>query len=668
MNPARLFALITPAVFLGCVLLPGCDLDELEPDGDTSAAGDVAGDSHAEDANGRAAADGGATDADDGDTVVGTDGFPAFCAPTCGPQTIDDDSPARAMARVPKTESDLAALLIVPNSAHESPDAQRLRIHLEGFGLLYKEVRVKHLSVDDIKAASTIILGHTSSQTLVLSSDQEAAIDAAISGGTDLLSFGPGSIASHPKRYGLTVQKIGETTDLGQTGIQWQAGGAQPPVFALGQETSARVTLAGATALATYVPSGSPAVTRYRSTATSGTVVMVGLNVLAYWGESEKTDAWARADLMFRVLAETQTRGWVRALPFPDASPGAFLMRVEDLSPGGTRFSRAWDDWTTRFKQLGDAMAKLGAPMHLGVVARYVDPTKGENFGWSDPDPARALLKKVIADRLALGAELICHGYTHQYGETDKDYTGVDWEFSDDASGQWTFLPFEVQKQRIQKARQTLHTEFGIWSQVWETPHLEGDSNTYKAAAEVGFKISNEADTNLFPNRYGEAGEKGDHILNVPHTGSYVLAETAASFGAVALASTLPRLTRIGAPFFFFYHGVNDAQAKAALDFTRCAAACNFWMPRVAEFAAWWQARAEREVWATMGPGYIHISVKGPTGLGLEIRLPDGRTSAEVRGAGLLLPAVSRWVGGVRTLRIVVPADVQDILVTYPVQ
>src|SRR5690606_556177 len=128
-----------------------------------------------------------------------------------------------------------------------------------------------------------------------------------------------------------------------------------------------------------------------------------------------------------------------------------------------------------------------------------------------------------------------------------------------------------------------------------------------------------------------------DEILNVPHTTSYVPLDEgeAEIYTAAAGYHMMPRLTRIGAPFFLFYHGYVQGQEDSMMSLAECAHEADFWMPTITELADWWVQRQGVRVTASIEGGVMRASVGDhPAGATVVLRLPDGTRPGSVKVNG----------------------------------
>lgn len=612
-------------------------------------------------------ADGATRDA--GTPTLPEGGIEAICARTCDAVANDDGTPLVAPPSAELPPGPVRMLAVVPATGMAYADVRSARIHLRGFGFDGDWVTDAELPAIDLSRYSAIAVLGSAWVPVDLGDAGAARLADAIDAGTDVLFMGPGLPSTLASRFGVRVAPDVTTGAIGVERIRFVGTGGrvvETPAF---DEYVTALELDGATALATFEPGGPPAVTEYRPGNRFGRTVCIPFGLMHYWTESLDPDAWARAELLHDAFVMLQSRGAVMLAPFPDGHSSAFLVRFEDISPGGTRFNQHSDEYVGRFRRVIEQLDDLGIQAHLGLVAKYGDPSMAELFDWDDPGAGREALRSAIEWAIEEhGAQMISHGLTHQYGMGSNDYTGVDWEFSDDATGEWLFLPYDEQFIRIFAARETLIMQFGRTPRIWETPHLDGNEDTYRAAAEAGFDLINEGDGHLFPNRTGYAGLIDGHALNVPHTGSYVPLDDGEAYDYLAAASQfmMPRLARIGAPFFNFYHGYVPSQEEAMMTLAECAGACDLWTPTIGELGDWWVLRDATRIEGSIAPDRraLRASVREhPEGATLLFRLPDGAEVSAVRVDGAPAHYTAHREHGVRLVRVIVtprtPAEVE---------
>ena len=581
------------------------------------------------------------SEADDDDDTGGS--LPTQCEATCGSVFFDDGEPLLAAALPPAAT--VSVLLVRADGLEpDDPVVRGVTHHLDGLGVAYTTVPATEAGAG-LAAASAVFVISTYWEPAELEPDALQALAEVVAAGTDLLWLGQSLPAELAAVFGIEVVDEIAAAEGGLSHVAFtdpSGASLQMPLF---DDFLTHVEPAGAEVLATFEPGGPPAATAYRADG-AGRAVLLPFGLMHFWGEEREDHAWARAELLTEALALALSGGAAFVSPFPDGYGGAFLVRFEDLHPGGTRF---WlhGDWMDQYERVTASLAQWEIPLNLGVVARYVDPTYGEDHGWNTEGEDRARLLGLIRDSLEHGADLICHGWTHQYGVGEDDYTGVDWEFSDDGSGEWEYLAYAEQEARILAARDELIAAFDVEPAVWETPHLDGNEDTYLAAASAGFSWVNESDGFLYPNRWGEYDVMGGLVLNVPHTGSYMPNDGCAEYAEQSLTWVMPRLARMRAPFFLYYHNYSLEQEEALYTMAECADACDLWRPRVSDLASWWELReaAAVQVERDADGALVATVADHPAGLTLIFRLPDGVEAQEVSVDGVVAPwsRFRRW-------------------------
>ena len=157
-------------------------------------------------------------------------------------------------------------------------------------------------------------------------------------------------------------------------------------------------------------------------------------------------------------------------LGMPDLQDKMAMLRFEDVSPAETDIDT--------FRTLAQYLSNLNIRFTVGVIPKFVDPT-GEYFGepveitLSEDPELVDFLHELVDD---YGAELILHGYTHQY----DGVTGDDWEFWEEINN--TPIPgdsVEWVQGRIDAAVAECNA-VGIYPTVWETPHYSASQLDYE--------------------------------------------------------------------------------------------------------------------------------------------------------------------------------------------
>jgi uncharacterized protein YdaL len=137
-------------------------------------------------------------------------------------------------------------------------------------------------------------------------------------------------------------------------------------------------------------------------------------------------------------------------------------------------------------KSLTDFLSSRGVPFSIAVIPRYMDPL-GANNGGTPQDislSAATNLKQALDYALPRGAEIVMHGYTHQYGDMKNPWSGIsgdDYEFWNivanapvaEDSTSWTLG-------RLNAGLGDL-TANGYRPVAWETPHYHASATASKA-------------------------------------------------------------------------------------------------------------------------------------------------------------------------------------------
>jgi uncharacterized protein YdaL len=192
---------------------------------------------------------------------------------------------------------------------------------------------------------------------------------------------------------------------------------------------------------------------------------------------------WYVADLPFSFIGPRD-----RYLVFSDllhdmlgihhAESRKAMVRLEDV---GAMVS------TSAMKQLTDYLRSKQVPFSIAVIPQYMDPLGLYNGG----TPQSVSLSQATNLRSSLdyaiqqaGAEIVMHGYTHQYGSMRNPHTGVsgdDYEFWDivnnkpvpEDSTSWVLG-------RLYAGLRDLRAH-GYNPVAWETPHYHSSALTSKA-------------------------------------------------------------------------------------------------------------------------------------------------------------------------------------------
>jgi uncharacterized protein YdaL len=137
-------------------------------------------------------------------------------------------------------------------------------------------------------------------------------------------------------------------------------------------------------------------------------------------------------------------------------------------------------------KTLTDYLSGKKIPFAIATIPYYNDPLGSYNGGVAQriPMSQATTLKRALNYALTRGAEIVMHGYTHQYSNVPNRYTAVsgdDYEF-------WNIVqntPVKEDSQawasgRLQSGLRELTTN-GYNPVAWEAPHYQSSPNSIKA-------------------------------------------------------------------------------------------------------------------------------------------------------------------------------------------
>ena len=144
----------------------------------------------------------------------------------------------------------------------------------------------------------------------------------------------------------------------------------------------------------------------------------------------------------------------------------------------------------TAMKTLSDYMHSKRIPYSIAVIPKYVDALGVYNGGTPQTVPLSQAsnLKKSLNYAVARGAEIVMHGYTHQYGNIRNKHTGVsgdDYEFWNivtnspvaEDSTQWALGRYRAGLGDLQQN--------GYYPVAWEAPHYHASALASKATPQV---------------------------------------------------------------------------------------------------------------------------------------------------------------------------------------
>lgn len=397
------------------------------------------------------------------------------------------------------------------------------------------------------------------------------------------------------------------------------------------------------------------------------------MNILDWWKESEAEDTYARTELLIKYIRKLTTQGSVAKHPVKDGKEATFLLRLEDYTPGGDMMlGNPLETWIDRLDNLIYFLKNTGLKLNMAVIPRYEHPCNAESHTWGDADQGIPLLKSYAQTVLAQGGSLIAHGYKHQVGIGREDFSGGDYELCLSPVDQIlcdtrantcgnNFRSLAEQKRVTDSARAEMAAQFNYTPLIWETPHYAGNQDTYRAAAESGFQFFTESDTMLFPNTFGYRNLARGLIMSLPETAFDFQdpPEQIAHMEPIKKDFILPRLVRLNAPYYTFYHNTNQEQYQSLLNVINKARDYNLWYPSLEEFGRFWKTREN-----ALASGGVDEELRKMTaqvsnsfaGLTLAFRLPDGGAPGNVVVNGLPAVSTNRRVDGVQLVYVVLPA------------
>lgn len=157
------------------------------------------------------------------------------------------------------------------------------------------------------------------------------------------------------------------------------------------------------------------------------------------------------------------------------------LLRLEDVSALVS---------VANMKTLSDYLYSKRIPFSIAVIPRYEDPLGSYNGGTPQTVPLSqaANLKRSLNYALPRGAEIVMHGYTHQYSNMRNKYTGVsgdDYEFWNivantpvaEDSTQWALGRYTAGLNDLRLN--------GYNPVAWEAPHYHASPLASKATTQV---------------------------------------------------------------------------------------------------------------------------------------------------------------------------------------
>jgi hypothetical protein len=580
----------------------------------------------------------------------------------------------------PEPERPIPGIALITDAA-EAYDAgvDRLQNLLDGMGLPYDLLAPASLPSADLTRYQLAIVAPSASGRFTLDVGMERTLVRAAHDGVNLLWIGYGiwgsfSTLDLADAFGIRYMEHRSATELGVAEAPYRDLSGTPGRLMVQKESISKVEATQANVIGRYFDSSGretnlPFITEYRVREHAGLAVFVSLPLLEWWKHTHAPDTYARAEVLYGQILRLTEGGIVGKHAVLDAKAGAFTIRLEDYTPGGSEMGREERTWLIRMHNLVETVRKYNLPLNIALVSRYSHPFRSEHYDWSSNDPEIAILRNEAQRAFASGGSLVVHGYDHQNGEEADDFSGDDNEMWDEDANQ--FLPLAEQKSITDRAYAEVTDKWHSAPKIWETPHYISNEDTYKAAAESGFVYVNESDTKIFPNRQGYLGRIGGHLLNIPETGFDFPDEPAdiKSSGFMKQQHILPSILRLRGHFNLFYHNENYQQEKALLNLLETVERLDLWKPNLEELATFWEQRAHAKVTSNYNRsgGRIVTEVKDAfPGLALSVRLPDGTLPKTVDINGQRVEAGTRQIGDISLVEpVLTSSGTHQVVVHY---
>ena len=574
----------------------------------------------------------------------------------------------------------------VPDGSTKENDEsyERMVSTLDGLGLPYDSLAFQDLGTALLNSYQLVVVAWSSwywQEPVPLAVQQN--ILNSIDQGVNYLWIGPGifgnDYATLPQKFGLTYVST-DTFNIDQADFGDLTGNTAR--ISIKNETVSRVNLNGAITEGLYyqtnAPKAFPFITSYQPPG-KGKTIYVSMNIMDWWKENEAEDTYARTEVLIKYIRKLTNQGYVAKHSVKNGKEAPFLLRLEDYTPGGEMMlGNPSETWIDRLDNLIYFLKNTGLKLNMAVIPRYAHPCLGESHSWSDADQGIPLLKRYAQAVLADGGSLIAHGYKHQVGIGQEDFSGGDYEICLSPTDQVlcdtrantcgnNFRSLAEQKQVTDSARAEMAAQFNYTPLIWETPHYAGNQDTYRAAAESGFQFFTESDTMLYPNKFGYLNLAQGLIMNIPETAFDFQDNPTliALMEPIKKDNILPRLVRLNAPYYTFYHNTNFEQYKSLVNVINKARTYDLWYPSVEEFGLFWKSRDQASVSADVDPFLKKITAGVNNvfeGLTLTFRLPDGASPGTVVINGSPAGSINKMVGGVPLVYVVLPAGTAAVV------
>ena len=207
------------------------------------------------------------------------------------------------------------------------------------------------------------------------------------------------------------------------------------------------------------------------------------------------------------------------------------LVRLEDV---GAMVS------VSAMKSLTDYLYGKHIPFSIATIPHYMDPLGiyNGNVPQSIPMSQATNLKKALNYALPRGAEVVMHGYTHQYSNVRDPWTGVsgdDYEFWNIVTNSPVTEDSTAWAQdRITKGKTEL-TSNGYTPVAWETPHYQSSGLASKVFAlpanfsttyqRVVYFTADKPNFNPVPNKDFGVGQIFPYVIKKDYYGQRIIPE-----------------------------------------------------------------------------------------------------------------------------------------------
>jgi len=572
----------------------------------------------------------------------------------------------------------LKNILFLTSSLDDNNESYNRMINtLDGLGFPYDSISDENITSTNFSDYQLVIVDGTSFELLDINLQEEQHIVSSIQQGVNYLWIGAGIWGSFqttnlPEAFGLQYVSENTSLNLGVTEAEFTDLAGNLSKFPVYNEYIRIVNPTQATTEGWYYKNGTkedfPFITKHTGQ-NQGTAVYISLPILDFWKSTEAEYTYARTELLTKYIQQLTTQGYVGIHPAKYGKEGAFLVRLEDYTPGGTFIDHSIPSWLNRMEETLAFSQQKQVPINIALIPIYAHPYLGEQYTWSDTNQQIPLLKQYAQEAAALGGSLVVHGYKHQNGAAEDDYSGDDWEMWDEDTQE--YLPFSEQQEITNNAFAESATQFDYTPTIWETPHYTSNTDTYLAAANSGFKYFTESDTKLFPNYRGYLNKSNGNLLNIPET-AFDFPEDAISIAQlepIKKDHILPRLIRLHAPYYIFYHNNLDAQLNSLKAITDKAKTHDLWYPSLEEYGDFWKEKEHVTLTTLHNPESKTITATVQNsfdGLTLGIRMPNNIQPTQVLINGTLQNAKQEMVDGVLYVYPVLPAqNVASVEISY---